>query len=62
MITNCTYLTGLYNFVVFEKFTRAYLYHIALKIMLLPLHIWGICHVLIEPGNDLAHQEFSKAN
>ena len=31
--TNCTRPTGLYNFVSLKKFTPAYLFQIALKIM-----------------------------
>ena len=34
--TNCTCPTGSCSFVVFEKYTRAYLHQIALKIMSLP--------------------------
>ena len=36
--TNCTRPRGSCNFVVFEKFTRAYQHQISLEIMLLPVH------------------------
>ena len=34
MTANCTLPTGSCNFVIFEKFTRAYLHQIALEIVL----------------------------
>ena len=39
MTANCTLPTGSYNFVIFEKFTRAYLHQIALEIVLEPVQI-----------------------
>ena len=39
MTANCTLPTGSYNFVTFEKFTRAYLHQIALEIVLEPVQI-----------------------